>query len=270
MANSIVPTQTSIPGVELIYLKERDAAGIHVRGLARMLDCDPKTVQRAVEGVTIEDKVEAEIETGGGIQGVTFILESGVIKVLKEIRRSTRTKKETRDTAEDLYDRFAVAGFKLYAMLKVAPDELKAKVDKHIEDLEILKLKQEVLKLEKDLLDKRDWIVRTLPESAQQKILGYTEVKVVEIRDRVLHDEDVIRDGSTINKTDMCRQLGLLTKSGSPDYKRLNKFLQSADIPANAWKLVASVRENEELNLDQWQSVQQKWLGSDRNLYIGE
>ena len=269
MTDSIVPTQTLIPGVELIYLEDRDVAGIHISGLARLLNCHPQTVQNAVETINLEESIEAELFTQQGLRTVNFILESGVIKVLESIMDG-RSKKETKDSARDLYRRFAIAGFKLYAMLKVAPETLKAKVDQHIEDLEILKLKYDVLKLEKDLLDKRDWIVRTLPEPIQQKILGYTEIKVVEMRDRVIQNDDVIRDGSTINKTEMCRRMGLVTKSGSPDYKQLNRFLQSADLPPEAWKLVAAFRENEELDLDYWQVVQQKWMDGNRNLYLGE
>jgi|GEM_PF-3631424 len=120
------------------------------------------------------------------------------------------------------------------------------------------------------LLMFRHVIATTMPEPVQQKILGYSEVKTVEYRDRVIHDDDIIRDGSTINKTEMCRRLNFLTKGGSPDYKRLNRFLLTAKIPVSAWKLVASIRENEEMDLAHWQEVESKWMGSDRNLFVGE
>jgi hypothetical protein len=127
LANPI-PTQTQIPGVELIYLEDRDVAGIHYSGLARLIGCNKQTITDAVEGVKQELVVKAEIQTSGGLQGVNFILEQGVVEILKKIRRSSRIKKETRDAAEDLYDRFAIAGFKLYAMLQVAPEVLKEKL----------------------------------------------------------------------------------------------------------------------------------------------
>jgi hypothetical protein len=96
------------------------------------LDCHQQTILNALEGVNLENTVEVQVQTGGGLQGVNFILEAGVVQVLKTIRRSSRIKKETRESAEDLYDRFAVAGFKLYAMLQVAPEALKEMVDRHV------------------------------------------------------------------------------------------------------------------------------------------
>ncbi|MGL4947084.1 MAG: hypothetical protein ACRC4X_05400 [Cetobacterium sp.] len=107
MSNNIVTTsETNIPGVELIYLPEIDAAGIHYRGLARLLGCDAMTVQRAAEVVTLEYMLEAQIQTEQGLRTVTFILEEGVIEVLEKIQDSTRIKKETRDIARQLYRQF--------------------------------------------------------------------------------------------------------------------------------------------------------------------
>ena len=268
MADSIVPTQTNLPGVELIYLSDRDVAGIHYRGLARMLDCDVKTVSRAAETVTLEDVVELEIETPQGLRTVTFLLESGVIQVLKTIRRSSRIKQETRDNAEDLYDRFAMAGFKLYTMLTVAPEALKEKVDQHIEEMEILKMRREVLQLEKDLIDKRDWIVRTLPEPVQQKILGYTTIDRVEYRERILHNDDVINDGSTIGKGELCRRYGILTRNGKPDYKRLNTILEK--LPSDAFGLTVRLQDNQELLRDWLPKLDRLVDDSERTFFIGE
>lgn len=268
MAENIVPTQTSVPGVELIYLKDQDVAGIHGRGLAKLLGCPPMTIQRLVEGVTFEHLLEVEIQTGGGIQGVTFILESGVIQILKAIRRSGRIKQTTKDAAEDLYDRFAVAGFKLYTMLKVAPEALKEKVDRHVEELEVLRMRQEVLKLEKELLDKRDWIVRTLPEPQQQKILGYATIERVEYRDRVIHNDDIVNDGSTTTKSELCHRYKFLTRNGKPDYRKLNAYLEQ--LPSEAFDTSVRFLENNELRRDWIPQLDRLIDCSDRNLYIGE
>lgn len=145
------------------------------------------------------------------------------------------------------------------------------------QEIEVLHLKIELAKQEaiksaseERVLSIRQYVVQSCPEPVQQKILGYTEIKVVETRDRLLQGNDLIRDGSTINKTEMCRRLNFITKNGAPDYKKLNKFLESADIPGEAWKLVASLRENEELDLIHWQEIERKWMNSDRNLYLGE
>ncbi len=267
MANSIVPTQTNVPGIELVYLEDRDAAGIHFRGLAKIVDCNAQTISDAAKGVKDEDIVELEIQTAGGLQRVKFVLENGVVQILETIIDS-RCKKETRDNAKDLYRRFAKAGFKLYTMLQVAPEVLKTQVDRHVEEMEILRLRKEVLSLEKDLLDKRDWIVRTMPEPIQQKILGYNEIERIEYRDRILHNDDMINDGSTATKTELCRRYGLTTKNGKPDYKALNQFLER--LPAEAFETSVRFQENNELRRDWIRKLDQLIKDGNRNLYLGE
>jgi hypothetical protein len=126
VADRIVPTQTPVSGVELIYLEDQDVAGIHIRGLARLLGCDPKAVKRVSETVALESIFEAEIQTTQGVRTVAFILEEGVIQILEAIMDGGH-KQETKSAAKDLYRRFARAGFKLYAMLQVAPEKLKQK-----------------------------------------------------------------------------------------------------------------------------------------------
>jgi len=145
------------------------------------------------------------------------------------------------------------------------------------EEIEILKLKaeiaqQEAMKSQADekTLSLRHYVVTALPEPVQQKILGYTEIKTVEYRDRVIHSEEMIRDGSTINKTEMCRELGLVTRSGGPDYKRLNAILLRMELQPSDWRLTASLRENEELTREAWFGVKQLWLKDERQRSIGE
>lgn len=133
MSELILSTKDCEADLGLIYLEDRDVAGIHYRGLARLLGCDQKTVANAAKGVNPKYIESIEIQTGGGIQGVNFILEPGVVEALRIIRRSKRIKQETIDAAEDLYDRFAEAGFKLYAMLQVAPSTLKRKFNQEVQ-----------------------------------------------------------------------------------------------------------------------------------------
>ncbi len=267
--SSLQTTETNVPGVELIYLEDQDVAGIHIRGLARLLGCDQKTVQRLTEGVTPQRLLNVEIQTGGGFQGVTFVLEDGVVEILEKLIDG-KHKKETKDSARALYRQFARAGFKLYTMLKVAPDRLKVKIDSYVEEVEALKLKRDILKLENDLFDKRHYVVTALPEALQQKVLGYTEVKVVEYRDRILKDDEVLRDGSTIQKTEMCQRLGLMTKTGKPDFKALNHFLENVALPSEAFELKASIRENLELKREYWPQVQEYWTIAERQRWLGE
>ena len=123
---------------------------------------------------------------------------------------------------------------------------------------------------EQKLLDTRHYIVKALPEPVQQKILGYTEIKRVEYRDRIIKNEEVIRDGSTVNKTQMCRELGLVSKSGAPNYKALNEILCQMHLSPSDWRLTASLRENEELTQEAWFGVKQLWLNEGRQRWVGE
>ena len=58
-----------------------------------------------------------------------------------------------------------------------------------------LELEIELRKTEQKLLDTRSYIVRALPEPIQQKILGYSEIKTVEYRDRVILPSGEVEDG---------------------------------------------------------------------------
>lgn len=133
--------------------------------------------------------------------------------------------------------------------------EVAAQVDAKAQDMEMLRLQNENLKLQvqatraqQKLMEFRHTVVTTCPEVVQQKVLGFEVVEKVEYRDRVIKDDEVINDGNSVGKGELCRRYGFLTKSGSPDYKRLNAYLKSADLPAEAWKEVGYVRNNEELD----------------------
>lgn len=121
--SDITQATSAIEESGLIYLKEERVAGIHMRGLARLLGCDVSAIKYASVAVSECDILKREMPTAGGVQGVLFVLEPGVRSILKHIRRGNFAQ-ETKDAAEDLYDRFAEAGFKLYVMLKVAPESI--------------------------------------------------------------------------------------------------------------------------------------------------
>jgi hypothetical protein len=144
----------------------------------------------------------------------------------------------------------------------------------HIRELELrLQLAQaETQKAlaEKAVLDARHLIVATCPEPVQQKILGYSVVEKVEYRDRIIHGQDLINDGSTINKTALCRRYGFVSKSGKPDYIKLNRHLDSLNIPDYAWENVSSIRENQELRRDYLEELDKKIIDDSRQLWFGE
>jgi len=136
--------------------------------------------------------------------------------------------------------------------------------------IELAKVEAMRARSEEKILSIRQYVVQCCPETVQQKILGFTEVKTVEYRDRVLHNDQVIRNGETISKTEMCRRLGFISKTGSPNYKRLNQFLINAQVPQDAWTLTASIRENEELRIERWAEIERKFFDGDRDLFVGE
>jgi hypothetical protein len=124
MNNNIVTANHYLEEEGLIYLDDIKQVGIHIRGLARLLDCDPKTVQNLFEGLGDNQVLEATLQTATGEKTVKFVPEKAVIAVLKSAALSTKIKPETKQNALDLFERFALAGFKLIAMMKIAPEKL--------------------------------------------------------------------------------------------------------------------------------------------------
>ncbi len=159
--NSIVPTnRNELPraiakeknGIVLYWIEELGIAGIHQRGIARMLNCASESIASAIEAVNFTQFIEAEIVTPGGVQGVNLISETDLAKLLRHIARS-KAKPETRDRALDSLEKLAAAGFKLMVMLELAPTELVARANEH---LEMMKLHNENLKLQVQLSTVQD------------------------------------------------------------------------------------------------------------------
>lgn len=137
--------------------------------------------------------------------------------------------------------------------------------------IELAKLERDKAALENRTIELRHTIVTTCPEPVQQKILGYQVVEKVEYRDRVLLDDQLIRDGSTLTKKQLCDRYGFKTRNGSPDYRRLNAFLNNANLPSEAWKLSATILENHELNREYLGLLDDRFSnGGDRQMFLGE
>ncbi|MFM8009093.1 MAG: hypothetical protein ACKO86_30205 [Dolichospermum sp.] len=154
-------------------------------------------------------------------------------------------------------------------------------VEKHrpevADEIEILHLKLQLAQAEtqkalaeKAVLDTRHLIVATCPEPVQQKILGYEVVKEIEYRDRIIQDNQVINDGSTVSKTELCKRYGFITKTGNPDYTKLKRHLDSLKLPDYAWKDVPSVRDNQELRRDYLGELDRMIMDDSRQLWCME
>ena len=102
------------------------------------------------------------------------------------------------------------------------------------------------------LLQFRKMVTDLASEPIQQKVLGYSEVKVIEYRDRIIKDDDLINDGGTVTKAELCKRYGLVTRNGKPDYKQLNYMIDGAGLTANpdCWDTSVSIREDKQLKRD--------------------
>ena len=156
--------------------------------------------------------------------------------------------------------------------------EAEVVVPQALEEIEILKLRVELVTMEREkaiaeqkLLETRHYLTTALPKVVSDRILGVREVKEVEYRDRVIADNKVINAGDTINKTELCRRYGILTRNGKPDYKKLNDTLASLKLPGSAIKLVPVIRDNAEIARDYLPQLDKLFLNdAQRQLYIGE
>lgn len=114
-------------GITLYWVDELNLSGLHMQGMAALLECNVGTIQNALKGCKQITLLEAEILTEGGFQGVSILKESDIAVILRYITRS-KAKIETRDRADDIRDRLVVAGFKLAVMLELAPEKLVPKI----------------------------------------------------------------------------------------------------------------------------------------------
>jgi hypothetical protein len=136
--------------------------------------------------------------------------------------------------------------------------------------IELAKLEAVKAQAEQKTIELRHYVVTALPKPVGDRVLGVTEVKEIEYRDRVLVEDDLIRDGSTMTKKQLCDRYGFKTRNGKPDYTRLNTFLSRAQLPSEAWKLSAQILENQEFNRDYIGLLDERYRDGDRQMFLGE
>lgn len=123
------------------------------------------------------------------------------------------------------------------------------------------------------LVQYRGMVATNYPEPIQQKILGYQVVQETEYRDRIIKDDQLINDGSTTTKTELCRRYGMVTKSGSPDYRRLNHLIEQAGLSHKneAWEETYSLKTNQQLKREFIPDLDKFFqTGTQRTLFLGE
>jgi phage regulator Rha-like protein len=155
--------------------------------------------------------------------------------------------------------------------------QAKQLITKQHDTIQELTLKLALANAEKDvaiaqqkLLDTRHYIVTALPEPVQQKILGYQIVEKIVEKKVVYKESEFIRNDSTVNKTSLCKRYGIMSKSGSCDYKRLNKILATANLPSEAWLEVKDIQKNNELKVEYLNILDNLVIQDSRQLWIGE
>jgi len=145
-------------------------------------------------------------------------------------------------------------------------------------EVEILQLKLQLAQAEaqkalaeKAVLDTRHLIVSTCPEPVQQKIFGCQIIKEFEYRDRIIHDDELINNGESITKTELCKRYGFIhPKSGAPNYPKLNSYLAKIKLPSDAWELKARIQDTQELRREYLTELDKQLMSSDRQMWIGE
>ena len=151
---------------------------------------------------------------------------------------------------------------------QVAP-QLASEVELIHLKIELAKIECQKVQSENQLLQFRHFVSTALPEFQKKEILGYKVIEKVETRDRVINESGyILNDGSTATKKELCTRLGFLSKSGTPDYKRLNHYLDK--LPHVAFEDVAIVQENRQLRRDWIVRLENMVNDSDRQKWIGE
>jgi hypothetical protein len=128
------------------------------------------------------------------------------------------------------------------------------------------------LALEDKTLSLRHYVVTALPRSDADRILGVTEIKTTEIKEVVVSERGQILGhipGESYNKKDLCEMFGLLTRTGKPDYRQLNAYLEGLKLPATAWEDRQVVAHNPQLKVEflpqletlLGKAARQAWLG---------
>ena len=145
-----------------------------------------------------------------------------------------------------------------------------------IDPIENMKLKIQLASLENSkaqaelqILQLRQYVTTALPEPVQQKILGYQTIETVEYRDRIIAEDRLLNDGNSVTKTELCRRYGYLTKSGAPDYQRLNKRLKDLNLPSEYWELRARIQDTQEFRREYLPELDRMMTNGDQ-MWLGE
>lgn len=110
--------------LDLYFDAKSGLTGTSINGLARLVGCDKKLIQRLA--VSDQYLKTYEAYTQGGLQGVSLIEESDIPAILEAIATGKRTSQKNKDSARKIQSKFVQAGFRLMVLLEVAPEQIAA------------------------------------------------------------------------------------------------------------------------------------------------
>ena len=104
---------------EWYHSTKTNKCAIGIKGIARMIGCDPKTVSNQVMKLGLGK--DLEMYTVSGLQGVKLIFEDELNDLLEGIKKS-KCKQATKDSVTKIQGKYVQAGFRLQVLLEVAPE----------------------------------------------------------------------------------------------------------------------------------------------------
>ncbi len=138
-------------GIVMFWVDELDEGGLHLKALAKLLDCDAGNLGKFIKTVYLVEGLEAELLTVSGFKTVYLYKGTDLAKILRAIERS-KMAQVVKDRAGDLRDQLAASGFKLAVMLQLAPEKLAAQAQAHVDkEIRLQELKLQTAKLVGDL-----------------------------------------------------------------------------------------------------------------------
>jgi hypothetical protein len=136
-----------------------------------------------------------------------------------------------------------------------------------------LKLRERVLMLEDKTLSLRHYVVTVLPKAQADRILGVTEIETVKVKEVVVNDRGQILGhlpGESYNKKELCERYGIITKTGKPDYRQINAYLDGLSLPSEAWEDRQVISHNAQLKAEYLPALDNLLGRVDRQQWIGE
>ncbi len=118
-------------GTEMYYSTKTGKCAMGIKGIARYLGCDVKTISN--QAVKFGLGKGHEMYTEQGLRMVNLIMENELNELFTAILKS-RCKQSTKDRVLEIQGKYVQAGFRLQVLLEVAPEQVAKEAINHIKD----------------------------------------------------------------------------------------------------------------------------------------